>query len=132
MRFPWTFRPRTLTVLTGMRITMPRVEVTTEQFGRMQWPLEQWGTKAVVYAGMGVRDQLRTAYDTLTAMGCPMAADVTECVGIDLIREKYAGFGDRLCHVAGWSSRFAAAAAWHGACNELVVFYPLVPNGSSP
>ncbi len=66
------------------------------------------------------------------ADGPPGAGGVTECVSIDPIRKEFAGFGDRLCHVVGWSSRFQVSAAWHVPCNELGVFPPLLPNRSSP
>ena len=40
---------------------LPPAEVTAAQFGAMNWPVERWGTQAVVYAGMGAKDHLRTA-----------------------------------------------------------------------
>jgi hypothetical protein len=40
---------------------LPPVEVSTEEFGRSEWPLIHWGPRAVILAGQGVRDHLRAA-----------------------------------------------------------------------
>ena len=41
--------------------TLPTAEVTASQFAGMNWPVSAWGTRAVVYAGQGTKDHLRTA-----------------------------------------------------------------------
>lgn len=41
--------------------TLAPTEVTAAQFVAMNWPVEAWGTQAVVYAGMSAKDHLRTA-----------------------------------------------------------------------
>jgi len=45
---------------------LPRVEVGAETFTRMDWPMHQWGTQAVVYAGAATRDHVRTALQILS------------------------------------------------------------------
>ena len=40
---------------------LPPAEVSAVQFSPMNWSVEAWGTQAVVYAGMGAKDHLRTA-----------------------------------------------------------------------
>jgi hypothetical protein len=45
---------------------LPRVEVTTEEFTAMRWPLERWGAQAVTFAGQGTADHLRTALQLLS------------------------------------------------------------------
>ncbi len=61
---------RTLTlVLDGKLATgqpLSRVEVTAPQFAGMNWPVAEWGTRAVVYAGQGTKDHLRTAIQMLS------------------------------------------------------------------
>jgi len=56
---------RSLTfVLTGKLASgkaLPDAEVNAPQFGAMNWPVSEWGTQAVVYAGQGTKDHLRTA-----------------------------------------------------------------------
>ncbi len=56
---------RTLTfVITGELAsgkTLPEAEVNASQFAAMNWPVAEWGTQAVVYAGQGTKDHLRTA-----------------------------------------------------------------------
>lgn len=32
----------------------------------MNWPVSEWGTRAVVFAGQGVKDHLRTAIQLLS------------------------------------------------------------------
>ncbi len=51
---------------------------------------------------------------------------MTRCVSFGAIRTGAAAVGDRLCQLAGCSSRIPAKAPWHGPCNELLVFHPLV------
>jgi hypothetical protein len=46
--------------------TLPRDEVAAADFARMDWVVPTWGTRAVVYAGMGTRDHLRTALQLLS------------------------------------------------------------------
>lgn len=41
--------------------TLPEAEVNASQFAAMNWPVSEWGTQAVVYAGQGTKDHLRTA-----------------------------------------------------------------------
>jgi hypothetical protein len=40
---------------------LPEIEVPVERFATMEWPMNQWGTRAVVAAGSGSRDHLRAA-----------------------------------------------------------------------
>src|SRR5262249_42944072 len=46
--------------------TLPRADVPGTDFARMEWVVPAWGTRAVVYAGMGTRDHLRTALQLLS------------------------------------------------------------------
>jgi hypothetical protein len=45
---------------------LPRVEVPAAEFARMEWVVPSWGTHAVVYAGLGTKDHLRTALQLLS------------------------------------------------------------------
>jgi hypothetical protein len=45
---------------------LPRVEVPADQFAWMRWPVERWGTRAVVLAGAGTADHLRVALQLLS------------------------------------------------------------------
>jgi hypothetical protein len=45
---------------------LPEVEVPAATFGAMDWVLPEWGTRAVVAAGQGVRDNLRAAIQNLS------------------------------------------------------------------
>jgi hypothetical protein len=45
---------------------LPRAEVPAADFVRMEWMVPTWGTRAVVYAGLGTRDHLRTALQLLS------------------------------------------------------------------
>jgi hypothetical protein len=47
-------------------VTLPRIEVNAEDFADMSWVVALWGTRAVVYAGQGTRDHLRTAIQLLS------------------------------------------------------------------
>jgi hypothetical protein len=40
---------------------LPRCQVSAADFGTMNWPLREWGTRAIVNAGMGAKDHLRAA-----------------------------------------------------------------------
>jgi hypothetical protein len=40
---------------------LPATEVSAAQFTAMNWPVIAWGTQAVVYAGQGTKDHLRTS-----------------------------------------------------------------------
>jgi Domain of unknown function (DUF3854) len=51
--------------LTGGR-PLARAEVSAEDFVRMNWPVTQWGTQAVVTAGASAKDHLRAAIQTLS------------------------------------------------------------------
>jgi hypothetical protein len=46
--------------------SLPRADVPAADFARMEWIVPAWGTRAVVYAGMGTRDHLRTAMQLLS------------------------------------------------------------------
>jgi hypothetical protein len=46
---------------------LPSVTISTEEFGRGDWPLIQWGARAVVFAGQGNRDHLRAAIQIRSA-----------------------------------------------------------------
>ena len=41
----------------------------------------------------------------------PQRDPVTECVNVDLMRVALAQAGDRLCQLAGWTSRFSVDLA---------------------
>jgi hypothetical protein len=45
---------------------LPRAELPAEDFPWMRWPVERWGTRAVVYAGAGTADHLRAAVQLLS------------------------------------------------------------------
>ncbi len=45
---------------------LPRAEVPAAEFAGMGWTVPAWGTRAVVYAGMGTKDHLRTALQLLS------------------------------------------------------------------
>jgi hypothetical protein len=45
---------------------LPRVEVSATEFSGMRWPVERWGTRAVVNAGAGTADHLRCAIQKLS------------------------------------------------------------------
>jgi hypothetical protein len=45
---------------------LPRVEVPVADFPFMRWPVEKWGTRAVVLAGASTADHLRTALQLLS------------------------------------------------------------------
>jgi hypothetical protein len=45
---------------------LPRVEITAESFPRMEWVVPAWGSRAVIYAGMGKREHLRAALQLLS------------------------------------------------------------------
>jgi CHC2 zinc finger/Toprim-like len=46
--------------------TLPMARVPVERFATMNWPLEFWGHRAIVSAGMGARDRLREAIQVLS------------------------------------------------------------------
>lgn len=46
---------------------LPEVEVTALEFGAMNWPVSKWGAQAIVYAGQGTKDLLRTAIQQLSS-----------------------------------------------------------------
>jgi hypothetical protein len=43
-----------------------RILVRADEFARLDWPVREWGTQAIVYAGMGVKDHLRVAIQMLS------------------------------------------------------------------
>jgi hypothetical protein len=45
---------------------LPRVEVPAAELPFMRWPVEKWGTRAVVLAGAGTADHLRTGLQLLS------------------------------------------------------------------
>lgn len=45
---------------------LPTTEVSATNFTSMNWPITEWGTQAVVYAGQGTKDHLRTAIQMLS------------------------------------------------------------------
>ena len=45
---------------------LARAEINADDFAWMRWPLAQWGTRAVVYAGGGTADHLRVALQLLS------------------------------------------------------------------
>jgi len=45
---------------------LPRTEIPATDFASMNWSLSAWGTRAVVYAGMGTKDHLRVALQLLS------------------------------------------------------------------
>ena len=45
---------------------LARVTVSATEFAGMNWIVEKWGTRAVVYAGMGAKDHLRAALQILS------------------------------------------------------------------
>ncbi|MGQ9622318.1 MAG: DUF927 domain-containing protein [Candidatus Caldatribacteriaceae bacterium] len=45
---------------------LPRIEIPAAQFASMSWPVERWGTRAIVAAGQGAKDRLREAIQTLS------------------------------------------------------------------
>jgi hypothetical protein len=46
--------------------TLPRAEVAADQFAWMRWPVEVWGTRAVVLAGASTADHVRVALQLLS------------------------------------------------------------------
>ncbi|HEY7154771.1 MAG TPA: DUF927 domain-containing protein [Gemmataceae bacterium] len=45
---------------------LPRAEVPAREYPWMNWPVEVWGTRAVVYAGSGTADHVRAAVQILS------------------------------------------------------------------
>jgi hypothetical protein len=45
---------------------LARMEVLAADFNRMDWPVSEWGTRAVVFAGMGTKDHLRCALQLIS------------------------------------------------------------------
>ena len=45
---------------------LPLTDVASDQFGWMRWPVEAWGTRAVVLAGAATADHLRVALQLLS------------------------------------------------------------------
>src|SRR5262249_35205239 len=45
---------------------LPRVEIPADEFAFMRWPVERWGTRAVVLAGVATTDHLRCAVQLLS------------------------------------------------------------------
>ncbi|MBV8265113.1 MAG: PriCT-2 domain-containing protein [Planctomycetaceae bacterium] len=56
---------------TGRGTPLPTAEVSLEEFARLDWPRKNWKTKAVVYAGQGNKDHLRTAIEILSGENVP-------------------------------------------------------------
>jgi hypothetical protein len=60
---------RTVLAILGQRADgrpLPRIEVPAAAYAWMRWPLERWGTRAVVYAGAGTAGHLRCALQMLS------------------------------------------------------------------
>jgi hypothetical protein len=56
-------------VVTGAladRTPLPPVRIPADQFAAMNWIIPRWGTRAVMYAGVGARDHLRAAIPLLS------------------------------------------------------------------
>jgi hypothetical protein len=45
---------------------LTRVEIAADLFARMEWIVPAWGTGAVMFAGMGIKDHVRTAIQLLS------------------------------------------------------------------
>src|SRR5262249_9644084 len=45
---------------------LPRVEVASDEWSYMRWPVERWGTRAIVLAGASTADHLRCALQLLS------------------------------------------------------------------
>ena len=45
---------------------LPRAEIPAADFAAMNWTVPAWGTRAVVFAGMGTKDHLRAALQLLS------------------------------------------------------------------
>ncbi|PZA07413.1 hypothetical protein DNA98_07210 [Meiothermus sp. Pnk-1] len=45
---------------------LPQVRVRAAEFAAMHWPVREWGARAIVTPGMGVRDRLRAAIQHLS------------------------------------------------------------------
>lgn len=62
---------RTLTFILEGKLangkTLPEAEVSASQFAAMNWSVAEWGTQAVVFAGQGTKDHLRTAIQMFSA-----------------------------------------------------------------
>jgi hypothetical protein len=61
--------PRTMLAVEGALADgtpLPRVEVPADRFGWMRWPIEMWGTRAVVLAGPTTADHVRVALQLLS------------------------------------------------------------------
>jgi hypothetical protein len=50
---------------------LPLAEVSAIRFADMEWIVPAWGTRAVVYAGMGTKDHLRAAMQLLSGADVP-------------------------------------------------------------
>jgi hypothetical protein len=72
---------------------LPVIEVPADTFHMLDWVVAKWGTRAIVYAGMGTRDHLRTALQFLSN---PTVLTVYSHTG-------WRKIGDRWCylHAAG-------------------------------
>ena len=46
--------------------SLPQIQVTAEEFPRMNWPIQHWGVNAVVSAGMSAKDHTRAAIQILS------------------------------------------------------------------
>jgi hypothetical protein len=47
-------------------IPLPRITVPLSRFGALDWPVQKWGTRAIVSAGLGTKDRLREAMQRLS------------------------------------------------------------------
>jgi len=49
---------------------LPLARVVASELAALGWVLREWGARAVVFAGQGIRDHLRTALQTLSRPTC--------------------------------------------------------------
>jgi hypothetical protein len=47
-------------------VLLPRITVPIARFAAMEWPVQQWGTRTIVSAGMGTKDRVREAIQRLS------------------------------------------------------------------
>ncbi|MFN8664880.1 MAG: DUF3854 domain-containing protein [Thermomicrobiales bacterium] len=106
---------------------LPAITVPVARFDAMAWPLQQWGVRAIVAAGMGTKDRLREAIQQLSP-------DVSR-------RRVYEHSGWRKLPEVGWVFLHAGGAigpdgpvpfvdvALHGAASRILL--PDPPDGTA-
>jgi hypothetical protein len=60
------FRRFTISGKLDTGASLPAIQITADEFPRGDWPLTRWGTRAIVFAGQGNKDHLRTAVQILS------------------------------------------------------------------